>query len=91
MNDIAVIMLNGLQQVRTIGAIVLALGVCIGFITHILGDFEKRFNLRVVGGMLVTAIAASAGFYMVPSVMNYGREASTSIVPDAPIGGYQQR
>ncbi|AFU02736.1 hypothetical protein V7968_31830 [Nocardia vulneris] len=88
MNNIAQIMLNSVEVVRTVGAIVLVLAILIGFITHITGDFDKRFNWRTIGAMLLTAVIAGAGFYALPTLFNYGRAESVNIVPDAPLGGY---
>ncbi|MFB8281086.1 hypothetical protein [Nocardia colli] len=83
----AQIMLNAVESVRTIGALVLVMGILIGFIAHILSDFGKHFNWRTIGAMLLTAVIAGGGFYALPSMFNYGRSESTTIVPNAPLGG----
>ncbi|WP_331723085.1 hypothetical protein [Nocardia sp. NBC_00511] len=80
------ILTNIMEEGRWFGIVILTIGSGGILISE---AFRNRLSPGRVALVAGSAIFAGVVFWILPSVINYGRVDSGTIVPDYPIGGYR--
>lgn len=86
MNSLYLILTNILSVVRYAGIIVITIG---GLWMLLTGSIESRFSPAKVFAIAASAVLAAVLFWILPDLVSYARNDTTSIVPDNPVGVYK--